>query len=44
MQFRVYYLDRHNRVSATMDIETPTLDDARHEAGARRGEHPGLEL
>jgi len=44
VQFRVYYLDRRNRVSATVDIETLTLDDARREAGARRGEHPGLEL
>jgi len=44
VQFRVYYLDGRNRVCATVDIETPTLDDARREAGARCGEHPVLEL
>lgn len=44
MPFRVYYLDRRDRVAASTDIETSSLEEARGEAGAKNPGHPGLEL
>jgi hypothetical protein len=44
MQFRVYYLNRRNQVAATLDIDTPTLDEARSEACAHNGQQLRMEL